>query len=353
MPSPYVLAAATAAFILLVVALAVIALQGAGLQSTTSLPYGTTSQQTTTVQQQANNYTTTVQGSGQANATQLDYYVLSLINRDRAQNGLGNVTLSPEPSAQQHSASMLSYDYFSHWDPFGMKPYMRYTLLGGQGAVSENVATNYSTICIGPLCRGNLNVNASLASMEYDMMYNDQQCCNNGHRDNILDPNHDQVSIGIAYNSSRIYLTQDFINDYIGWTNGPGYANGEVVLEGNLQNGYSVDSVEITYDPPVANMTGAQLNATSEYGYGTTVAGVASGPLYYYQGIATIDADRYQTNGSAFAIDFNISDTVRQYGAGEYTILVWLKQGGGSGFIGSTYTIFIDGSGAQYSPSNV
>ncbi|MDE1833239.1 MAG: CAP domain-containing protein [Candidatus Micrarchaeota archaeon] len=354
MPSPYLLAAATAAFIVLMVVLAVAVLPGAGLQgtATTSIAYGT-SAPTTTVQQ-AYNTTTTVQQGGNPNATQLDYYVLSLINRDRAQYGLGSVTLSPEPSAQQHSASMLAYNYFSHWDPFGMKPYMRYTLLGGLGAASENVATNYSTICIGPICRGNLNVNASLASMEYDMMYNDQQCCNNGHRDNILDPNHNQVSIGIAYNSSRIYLTQDFIDSYIGWTDGPGYSNGEVVLEGNLQPGYAIDSVELTYDPAVQNMTREQLNATSEYGYGTTIAGVARGPLYYYQGIATIDADSYQTSGSSFAIRFNMSGMVRQYGAGEYTVLVWLNSTTNStGFIGSTYTIFVDGSGAAYAPSNV
>lgn len=27
---------------------------------------------------------------------------------------------------------MLYYDYFSHWDTQGYKPYVRYTLLGGQ-----------------------------------------------------------------------------------------------------------------------------------------------------------------------------------------------------------------------------
>src|SRR5271168_2868739 len=51
-------------------------------------------------------------------------YALSLINKDRATYGLKNVTLSPITSAQQHSESMLQYNYFSHWDIYGMKPYM-------------------------------------------------------------------------------------------------------------------------------------------------------------------------------------------------------------------------------------
>jgi len=48
-------------------------------------------------------------------------------------------------------------------------------------------------------------------------MSRDNTCCGNGHRDNILDPFHDRVSIGIAYNSTTdaLYLVQDFENGYI------------------------------------------------------------------------------------------------------------------------------------------
>ena len=96
---------------------------------------------TTTINQAGT--TTITQANGTTpNFTSYDYYVLSLINKDRNQYGLGNVTLSSTSSGQQHTQSMLNYHYFSHWDIYGLKPYMRYTLLGGLGAVSENIAFN-------------------------------------------------------------------------------------------------------------------------------------------------------------------------------------------------------------------
>jgi hypothetical protein len=51
-----------------------------------------------------------------------------------------------------------------------------------------------------------------IAVSEWAMMNNDLQCCNNGHRNNILDPRANRVSIGIAYDSSShiIYFVEDF-----------------------------------------------------------------------------------------------------------------------------------------------
>ncbi|MFI5412896.1 MAG: CAP domain-containing protein, partial [Candidatus Micrarchaeales archaeon] len=200
-------------------------------------------------------------------------YTLALINKDRNAYGLANVSLSPISSGQQHADSMLEFNYFSHWDVYGLKPYMRYTLYGGKGAVEENVAYTKSGVqaCIGALCSsaGNLNVSSAINKMEYNMMYNDSQCCNNGHRYNILDPKHNQVSVGLAYNGSTIYLVEDFIDNHVVWLNDtPGYANGRVYLEGSVDPNYSISSVEISYDSPVTIMNPQQLDHTSEYAYG-------------------------------------------------------------------------------------
>src|SRR5690348_6337980 len=140
---------------------------------------------------------------------------------------------------------------------YGMKPYMRYTLVGGTQGVAENIAYQSGSYCTLLFCNGNINPSNALQEMEYSMMYNDSACCNNGHRDNILDPNHNQVSIGIAYNSSTIYFTEDFIDSYIFWNgNSPSFANGgETYLSGTLANGYKLSSVFVTYDAPVANMS--------------------------------------------------------------------------------------------------
>ncbi len=290
---------------------------------------------------------------GNANLT-LELYALSLINQDRNAFGLQNVTLSNEPSAQQHAESMIENDYFSHWDIYGMKPYMRYTLLGGQGAVDENIAYRYETYCGILGCKGLINPEMALQQMEYQMMYNDSECCNNGHRDNILTPDHNQVSIGIAYNSSSIYFVEDFIDSYINWTSyGPDPTTDEMYMVGTMPSGYSYSLTLITYDPPVQNMTRAQLAQTSTYSYGTEIAGVISGPGYYYPGLESITADEYDVSGNSMRIAFNIKSLIGKYGPGEYTVLVFLDGPSGNSFQASSYTIFVGSSGQIYVPANV
>jgi hypothetical protein len=286
------------------------------------------------------------------NQSPLDDYALNLINKDREQYGLSPVTLSEIPSAQQHSDSMFYYGYFSHWDIFDMKPYMRYTLVGGLGGVSENVAYQKSSICDLGVCTGNINDTAAIEQMEYGMMYNDSVCCNNGHRDNILDPNHNQVSIGIAYNKSTIYFTEDFINNYINWSSDrPAYtSNGNVYLDGNIDSGYGLYEIFVSYDPEVQNLTTSEV-PTGPYGYGNDLAGVVSASNYYYQNVTTIVASDYRTRGSSFDVEFNMGNITRQYGAGEYTLMVLLNDTStGQNFVASTYTLFINENGDQYVP---
>ncbi len=274
-------------------------------------------------------------------------YTLSLINQDRNQYGLPNVTLSPETSGQQHSDSMLQYGYFSHWDPFGMKPYMRYTLVGGNGAVTENVAYVYYSLGIDP--------EKAIKQMEYNMMYNDSKCCNNGHRDNIINPEHNQVSIGVAYSGTTIYLTEDFINHYITWTGStPNYDNGVMFLQGNLAPGFGIYSVEVVYDKPQVPMSVAQLDNTSDYSYGSAIAGVVSNPRYYYPNLTTITANEYSVNSNSFTISFDMSKLVQSHGAGEYTVQVWLTDPRtNANFVASTYTVFINSNGQEYTPGSV
>ncbi len=304
------------------------------------------------------NLTTTIVSSFNQTASNLslDNYMLSLINKDRQKYGLTNVTLSIEPSGQQHAQSMFEYDYFSHWDIYGMKPYMRYTLFGGTGAVDENIAYYHSSECTALGCTGTVNPRVDLQKMEYSMMYNDSLCCNNGHRDNILDPEHNQVSIGIAYNASKIYLVEDFIDNYITWNaNSYGFdpSNNEMYLFGTLQNGYALSSITIGFDAPVQNMSVAQLNNTSSYSYGNQIAGVVSSPNTYYNGISTIVADKYLINGDSFKVAFNLHNTVIKNGPGEYTVFVWLNGTKGNNFVGSTYTIFIGKNDTAYVPNKI
>ena len=304
---------------------------------------------------------TTIQQGQNTGSGPLINYTLGLINKDRQSNGLGNVTLSNITSAQQHADSMLDNNYFSHWDIYGMKPYMRYTLLGGLGAVQENIAYTESQdkACIGSLCTdvgGGINLTGSLSQMEYNMMYNDSGCCNNGHRDNILSPSHNQVSIGVAYNGTSVYLVEDFINNYITWLNNTPRINRsyQTVLEGHISPGYNLSSIEISYDPPVVSMSLSQLDQTSEYGYGTAIAGVVSSPLQYYKSIGTIVADSYYVKGSNFFVSFDMNKLIVGNGPGEYTVMVWLNgTTQNNSTLGSTYTIFVNSNDTAYVPSGV
>ncbi len=300
------------------------------------------------------NYTTLAIKPPAINQSTLANYALQLINNDRAKYGLAPVTLTVEPSAQQHAESMLQGGYFSHWDLYGMKPYMRYTLVGGNGSVTENLAYEYASECGVLGCTGSVNPNESLQKMEYNMMYNDSICCNNGHRDNILDPNHNQVSIGVAYNSSTVYLVEDFVDSYIFWTaNTPAYgSNGETYLEGRLSPGYALSQVYVSYDPVLQNFT-AKTVPSGPYSYGTDVAGIVSSSMYYYKNLSTIVADTYSTSGSAFNVEFSMKKLIANYGAGEYTVMLILNDSGGSSFTGATYTIFINQQGTQYIPKYV
>ncbi len=298
--------------------------------------------------------TTTIPQQNYQNAS-LVAYALQLINQDRQAYGIPPVSLSYTQSGQQHADSMLQYGYFSHWDVHGLKPYMRYTLLNGTGAVSENIAYKASRVCVLFNCYGNIAPMSAVQQMEYSFVYNDSACCNDEHRLNILDPDHNQVSIGVAYDSGRIYLVQDFIDNYISWSGGtPRFSNGSVFLSGTLSK-YGIEEVSISYDPQAPDMTAQQLNATSSYGYGARIAGVVRNSNYYYPGIKTIVADSYATSGSAFSIGFRMSSLTAQYGAGEYTVMVWLASGAAqnSSFVGATYTMFIDASGQQYYPGSV
>jgi hypothetical protein len=250
-------------------------------------------------------------------------YALGLINTDRANNSLGAVTLSGIDVAQQHADSMLRYGYFSHNDTQGFKPYMRYTLLGGRGAVEENIATSYTNL---PYFTSTASVEGALKSLEYAMMYNDSICCGNGHRYNILSSLHNQVSIGVAFNSTRVFFVEDFENYYID-INFSVSSSYYVTMTGTpLEAGLSASAVYITYDNTPTSETAAELNAgPREYGSGSLVGGVLPPCDFlcptFQQGI-TIRADSWTFAGNSVDVAFSLRDFIQRYGPGVYTLFL-------------------------------
>lgn len=255
------------------------------------------------------------------NQEELLNYALSLINSDRQSKGLQNVTLSNIDSGQRHAESMLNFGFFSHWDTDGYKPYMRYTLAGGKGAVAENIGW------VGEWSY-TLSIKEALNLSEWNMMYDDEKW-NWGHRDNILDPFHNKVSIGIAYDNNDLYFVQDFEDDYVSWSILS--LSNQVVMQGTvLTAGKSISQVAIYFDNPTP-LTTQQLNiAPYDGGYdaGTYVGIVVSPPpsgsqyLQPEKGILII-ANTWSEAAQNFSMSFDLSTAFVQFGRGVYTLYLW------------------------------
>jgi uncharacterized protein YkwD len=255
-------------------------------------------------------------------------FSLTLINTDRTANGLSAVNLSSINSGQVHADDMLKNDYFSHWGTDGSKPYMRYTLAGGRGAVEENIAAYTQG---APSDR-----EAALKNLENNMMNNDA-ASNWGHRDNILNPLHNEVSIGISYDNGHLYFVEDFINDYVQWSTFTVIQN-KVSLAGTLSKQMTLSEVDIFYDSLPLNLTRYQLDNSPYNGAYTqgTFVGMALPPNFQSQQGITITAQSWAQAGLTFQIEFDMSQAFNLYGKGVYTIYL---QAGSQDFL-TTYSIW-------------
>ncbi len=277
-------------------------------------------------------------------------YALGLINQDRASNGSGPVSLGYNQAAQQHADSMLYYGYFSHYDTQGYKPYMRYSLLGGTGADTENVAYFYYSV---PHFLSTDSVESAIKDLEHSMVYNDSACCANGHRYNILNPLHNVVSIGVAYDGNTVYFDEEFENDYVNLTFTISSASSSnpyyVTMEGAPTHTVAApNSLYIAFDNTPQPATQAQLNsAPHEYGPGTLVGGVLPkqcfsglcGPCNQFSSGTTVCADTWKFTPSAVDIAFPLEPFVKNYGPGVYTL--YLITGSGLDSAITSFCVFV------------
>src|SRR5882757_113059 len=126
---------------------------------------------------------------GPLNVEQARHYVLSLVNRDRSENGLPPVVLDDTASraGQRHAEDMASSGYTAHWGTDGSVPEERYSDAGGTDFVQENA---------GCLADGEPRELESaprfqarqLERVEHAFM--DEKPPRDGHRKNILKPGH-------------------------------------------------------------------------------------------------------------------------------------------------------------------
>lgn len=267
----------------------------------------------------------------------LAVYLLDLINKDRAANGLGTVTLAGNTAAQKHAEECLANSFSSHWGLNGSKPYMRYTISGGVNYVNENV-----------LGTGTEPGSASGARDIKDMIKEaEQQFMNSpGHRANILNKWHKKVSLGIAYSGSSLSIVQHFEGDYIRFRETPTLSGSVLSMNGKVSLG-AVEQIVVYYDPLPETLSPEQLNAPpydSSYSMGGRTGSILPPPPPGSQYTNLSPADvvavtwRTQADGS-FAVKADIGAIIGR-GKGVYTIAVVVKIVEGYLPV-SNYSIFI------------
>lgn len=193
-------------------------------------------------------------------------YALKIVNDDRKANGLNPVSLSNILSAQKHADDQLNLQYFSHWNSYGVKPYVTYTQLGGRGGVGENNYYTYTYCPTNNCVENTYDPYAEIKKGEDEMMNNDAKS-NWGHRNNILDPHHTQVNFGISYDHDRFYFVQNFEDNLVDWHTIK-LTGTMLIVSGTILPGYTLDSIDVFSDPLPKSLTANDLDNFPPYNFG-------------------------------------------------------------------------------------
>ena len=209
--------------------------------------------------------------------------MLDMINAERDKAGLEPVALGSNGAAQTHAENMLAGCSSSHWGLDGLKPYMRHTLAGGDQYNAENIfGLNY--------CVDESYMLESPAATVLDAMNGLMQ--SPGHRNNILDPHHATVNIGIASDWRNDIIVQHFeYEDALSFETEPaidenGVLSFAAAVTAQIQ--FS-DSMSLTYDPAPHSLTQGQVARTYCYTDGTSVSLIVAPPEpgWKYDGFGT------------------------------------------------------------------
>lgn len=142
-------------------------------------------------------------------------YALALLNRDRAEKGLAPVALDETASkaGDRHARDMAHHGYTAHIGTDGSNPEMRLTEAGGAAMVMENVA------CFGDAVERELDPDPTFSVDELERIertFIEEKPPADGHKRNILTPQHTAVGIGLAKAKGFdiVCLAQEFLDIY-------------------------------------------------------------------------------------------------------------------------------------------
>jgi hypothetical protein len=259
----------------------------------------------------------------------LQNYALSKINTDRLSVGLNPVSMSDNKAAQYHAAEILRTELLSHWSKNGLKPYMLYSLHNGTGYVQQNIGqisyVNTDDVIKGitshSFCTSDsklycepLDPFDAIDKLENSMMYNDFLCCQDGHKNNILNKFHTHVSIGIAFNEYYFVLVQNFENNYLRYN--LSNENDEFLLEAKIldpKKNLELSHISLYFDK-LSNQEEYEENKNKlNYSMGN-LGLIVNKPLEFYkqyvqpENYSVIEAENWDIHNQSINILFKLTD---------------------------------------------
>ncbi|MBI4852321.1 MAG: hypothetical protein HY819_11040 [Acidobacteria bacterium] len=265
----------------------------------------------------------TATNSSTINTEQLKQHIFQLINQERRSQGLRPIELDDFASkiAERHAKEMLEYEFTSHWNQAGLKPYMRYSLAGGTDAVGENVAGKWSNSGFD-----NSRI-PSIIEQLHLAMFNETPP-NDSHRRTILSPEYTHVGLAFMFNNYRVQIAEEFLARYIEVEpiERKVKLGKDILLKGELLfEGTDIHTITITYEPFPEPLEVAFLNRTGGYSFPqdrlVLRPKLTDGRVYSDDSTGEIDVD--QKTGK-----FSCQINSKGGKAGVYTLVVTLNHEG-------------------------
>lgn len=250
----------------------------------------------------------------------LKQHILSLINQERTSMSLRPVELDDFASkvAESHCQEMLKYEFTSHWNQAGLKPYMRYSYAGGIDAVQENVAGKWSNSGLDPARIPALVEQLHLA------MFNERPP-NDHHRVTILQPQHTHVGLAFSFNDNRLQIDEEFVARYVEIEPMPHKIKlgQDISIRGELLfEGTDIHTIDVFYEPFPEPLTVEALNRSNLYSFpkDRLVLRPKLADGYSYPDKTTGSVEINPQTGK-----FSCQISSRGGKPGLYTIVVWIK----------------------------
>jgi uncharacterized protein YkwD len=254
-----------------------------------------------------------------------EQYVLALINRDRAGEGLPPVAWdeTAAKAGTRHVRDMVTHGFTAHWGTDGSIPEQRYTESGGVHMAQENAG------CFADGKERELDSDPRFDAEELERIesaFFNETPPNDGHRKNILKRWHTHVGVGLAKakGAKIVCQAQEFVDRYGDYDDLPQTAKkGEVLrIAGEVEAPAKFIGVGLARVALPLPRTPADLMATSTYPIPAPYA------TYFPAGYKT--PKPVTVKGSSFSIDLPLSDRGK---GGLYEVSIWGEVPGTKDFV--------------------